>query len=42
MKGTEAERLWRANMLEKFKAYLDAMDGKLFDKFDWGSISETN
>ncbi|WP_407314503.1 recombinase family protein [Desulfosporosinus sp. SB140] len=34
MKSDEAERAWKGRVVEDFKAYLDARDGKLLDKFD--------
>lgn len=34
VKGDETERVWRNRMREEFKAYLDARDGKLLDRFD--------
>ncbi|WP_242966804.1 hypothetical protein [Desulfosporosinus sp. FKA] len=34
MKNDEAERAWRSRLVGEFKAYLDARDGKLVDKFD--------
>lgn len=34
MKSDEAERAWKGRLVEGFRAYLDARDGKLVDKFD--------
>ncbi|WP_407309863.1 zinc ribbon domain-containing protein [Desulfosporosinus sp. SB140] len=34
LKGDETEKAWRDRKREEFKAYLDARDGKLLDKFD--------
>ncbi|KLU65748.1 transposon Tn3 resolvase [Desulfosporosinus acididurans] len=34
LKSDETEKAWRDRMREEFKAYLDARDGSLLDKFD--------
>ncbi|MDR3540493.1 MAG: recombinase family protein [Desulfosporosinus sp.] len=34
LKNAEAEGAWKKSKLEEFKAYLDARDGKLLDRFD--------
>ncbi|WP_207652382.1 hypothetical protein [Desulfosporosinus sp. FKB] len=34
VKGAEAEREWKGRLVEEFKVYLDARDGKLLDRFE--------
>jgi DNA invertase Pin-like site-specific DNA recombinase len=34
VKGDEVERQWKGRMVREFKAYLEARDGELVDKFD--------